>query len=124
MSTQPTEEESDEKQWRDALGNSPARDFTLQIFSCKPAMVKKEPVNGHRMWTQYDSSKFSEKEYEIVPGMWDHEHCSICWMKISEGDPFWQNSAKHILCPSCHAKFEKRANKSPDRTPPDGVGQL
>lgn len=71
-------------------------------------MVKKESVNGHRMWTEYDPDTFSEAEYEIVPGMWDHEHCAICWKRVQEGDPFWQNSEKHILCPSCHARFQKR----------------
>lgn len=97
----------DEKQWRDALGTQPARDFQLRVFYSAPAMVKKEPVNGHRMWSKYDPTKFSDAEYELMPGMWDHEHCAICWEKIGEGDAYWENSQKRILCPTCHAKFER-----------------
>jgi hypothetical protein len=99
--------EYDEQVWRDALGNAPARDFASRVFVSKPAMVKKEPVNGHRMWTEYDPAKFSEEEYEMVPGMWDHEHCRVCWQKIQEGDTYWQNSQRQILCPSCYETFQK-----------------
>ena len=107
------DQDRNEKIWRDALGSSPARDFTSRVFACKPAMVKKTLVNGHRMWTEYDPSKFSAEEYEIVPGMWDHEHCAICSAKIREGDSYWQNSEWHILCPRCHDTFEKREPTAP-----------
>ncbi len=100
---------SEDKLWTDALGSSPARDFERMVFSREPAIVKRERENGLRMWTKYDPTTFTEKEYEIVPGMWDHEHCSVCWHKVSEGEPFWQNSQKHILCVSCYAAFEKRS---------------
>ena len=99
---------SEEQWWVHALGTAPVRDFTLRVFSVKPAMVKKEPVNGHRMWTEYDSAKYSEADYDLVPGMWDHEHCAICFGKIQEGDTYFQNSQKHILCPSCYKKFQER----------------
>lgn len=99
---------SEDQWWVHALGTSPAPDFTPRVFSVKPAMVKKEPVNGHRMWTEYDPEKFSEVEYDVVPGMWDHEHCAICYAKIQEGDAYWQNSQRQILCPDCHAKFLQR----------------
>ena len=101
-------EEFDDKHWSDALGSSPARDFTSRLFTCKPAMVKKELVNGHREWTEYDPARFTPEEYEIVPGMWDHEHCAVCWQKIEEGDTYWENSHKDILCPACHAAFQNR----------------
>ncbi len=103
-----SEQMSEEQWWVHALGAAPMRDFTSRVFTRKPAMVKKEPVNGHRMWTEYDPTRFSEEEYDLVPGMWDHEHCAICFAKIQEGDTYWQNSRRQILCPSCHEKFEKR----------------
>jgi hypothetical protein len=99
---------SDEQWWVHALGRAPARDFTSHVFIPKAAMVSKQPVNGHRMWTEYDATKFTEEEYEIVPGMWDHEHCAICFADIREGDTYFQNSQRRILCPDCRAKFEKR----------------
>ena len=75
-------------------------------------MVKKVTVNGHRMWTQYDPAKFSKAEYDIFEGMWDHEHCAVCWQKIQTGDPYWQNSQNFILCPVCHEKFQTRSRPS------------
>jgi|GEM_PF-3913907 len=90
MSARTPEEEVEEKNWRDALGTAPERDFTRRSFVCAPAMVKKELVNGHRTWSPYDPSKFSKEEYDLVEGMWDHEHCAVCWQKIQAGDPYWQ----------------------------------
>jgi hypothetical protein len=102
------EEEFDDKHWQDALGSAPVLDFTSRVFTCKAAMVKKEPVNGHRIWTEYDPATFSEEEYEIIPGMWDHEHCAVCWARIQESDQYWENSERQILCPKCHAALQKR----------------
>jgi len=109
MTADSQNKDSEEKLWTDALGGSPARDFVRKVFSCEPAMVKRELEHGMRMWAKYDPATYTEKEYEIVPGMWDHEHCSVCWHKILEGKPFWQNSQDHILCVSCNATFQKRS---------------
>ncbi len=95
--------------WRDALGESPARDFKHQIFACRSAMVKKKPVNGHRMWTEFDPTTFSDAEYDIVPGMWDHEHCCVCWDSIKQNDSYFENSQKRILCPNCYEAFTKNS---------------
>ena len=40
------EHDDDDQEWRDALGNAPARDFTESIFSAPAAIVKREPING------------------------------------------------------------------------------
>lgn len=119
MTTRTPEEEYEERQWRDALGAAPKRDFVQRAFACTPAMVKKELVNGHRMWSQYDPAKFTKEEYDIVDGMWDHEHCAICYAKIKTGDAYWQNSQNFILCPVCHEKFQKRGD--PAGTDNDGA---
>jgi hypothetical protein len=108
MSDCKPEEEHEEGNWRDALGDAPKHDFVKRVFACSPAMVKKEPVNGHRMWSKYDPARFSIEEYEVVEGMWDHEHCSVCWQKIQTGNPYWLNSQNFILCPGCCEKFQER----------------
>jgi hypothetical protein len=108
MTARTPEEEYEEQNWRDALGTAPKRDFTQRVFACTPAMVKKELVKGARMWSQYDPAKFTKEEYDIVEGMWDHEHCAVCWHRILTGDTYWQNSQNFILCPGCHEKFQKR----------------
>jgi hypothetical protein len=93
----------------DPLGAHPRLDFVLRSFIPSAAMVMKTPQNGQRVWKKYDVITFSEKEYDIVPGMWDHEHCSVCWLRIAAGDGYWENSESHILCPSCHEEFQKIA---------------
>lgn len=97
-----------EQEWIDALGGEAKGDFVLQTFRKSPAMVAREPVNGHRMWTKYDPAVFDERVYELVPDMWDHEHCVICWDKILDGDGFWENGDGRILCEECHGEFLKR----------------
>ena len=38
-----------------------------------------------------------------VPGQSDHDHCDICWGKITEDCPtFFQNSAEDVVCPECY----------------------
>ena len=71
-------------------------------------MVKKDPVNGHRMWTPFDAATFSKEEYDVVEGMWDHEHCAVCGERIESGNLYWLNSQNFILCPACHEVFQKR----------------
>src|SRR4029450_8153374 len=93
----------------DPLGTSPLLDFAERVFASSPAMVKKEPVNGHRMWTKFDESRYNATEYDIVAGMWDHEHCSVCYERIADGDRYWENSESHILCPQCYEEFQATA---------------
>jgi len=99
--------ESDQKpiitdsEFSDALGSNPKLDFIFKQFFTSPAMVAKKPINGHRMWTKYDSERYTPSEYEVVEDMWDHEHCSVCYYKIKPKMSYWENSEGHILCDQC-----------------------
>ena len=45
---------------------------------------------------------------EIVPGGWDHEHCSLCWRKISlfPGDgPAGYTEGEEWLCRPCYTAY-------------------
>jgi len=84
------------------------KDFEQRTFSTRPALVAKEPVNGHRMWREYDGGPYDELKFDLVKGMWDHEHCCICFFKIKDGFTYWQNARRiNLLCDACHEAFLK-----------------
>ena len=77
--------------------------FTRREFSSYPALVSKTPVNGHRAWKPYRGGDYDKNLFDLVDGMWDHEHCNFCGSKISNGHTFWENTDKvRILCDECH----------------------
>jgi hypothetical protein len=44
----------------------------------------------------------------VVPGGWDHEHCRLCWERISDieaGKNFGYTDGKDWLCESCYEKY-------------------
>src|SRR4051812_34201613 len=46
----------------------------------------------------------------IVPGGWDHEHCALCWRKISllaGADPSGYTDGQDWVCGGCYEKFIK-----------------
>jgi hypothetical protein len=82
--------------------------FRQTAFCPSAALVSRELVNGHRMWRPYDGSEYDDKEYELVEGMWDHEHCSICRFRIVAGNTYWFNQRRmRLLCDECHDHFDK-----------------
>jgi hypothetical protein len=91
----------------EALGSNPILDFCHHVFSPSPAMVQKELVNGHRMWRKFEEGEYNAEKYDIVPGMWDREHCSVCSSRIVEGNRYWENSEAHVLCPDCYERFRE-----------------
>jgi hypothetical protein len=111
MAEKTPEQQAEDQIWLNALGSDPKRDFMERVFKPVAAMVKKEPVHGHRMWMPFDEATFSTEKYDLIEGMWDHEHCAICWERIEEGNAYWMNSQNFILCPTCHGKFQSRGPK-------------
>ena len=84
------------------------RDFVQRTFSVRPALVAKEPVNGHRMWKDYHGEPYDKSKFDLVEGMWDHEHCSVCWFSIKEGFTYWENAKRiKLLCDACYEAFTK-----------------
>ena len=105
MSNSPNRAKLTDPKFAEPLGERPRLDFALKTFAVAPAMVKKKPVTGHRLWSKLDPERFNEEEHEIVEGKWDHEHCAVCWERIVAEAEYWENSEKHILCPKCHSEF-------------------
>jgi hypothetical protein len=84
------------------------RAFVQRTFSSHAALVAKQPVNGHRMWTDYRGQPYDKSEFDLVDGMWDHEHCSICWFTIKDGFTYWENTNRiTLLCDACCEAFTK-----------------
>src|ERR1700722_17646613 len=79
------------------------RDFIQIEFHPKAALVKREPMNGLRMWKEYKGEPFDEAEFTKVEGYWDHEHCSVCWFDIEDGHTYWSNKGGvTLLCDECY----------------------
>jgi hypothetical protein len=79
------------------------RAFTQRTFSLRPSLVAKEPVNGLRLWKDYDGEDYDPSKFTLVEGMWDHEHCFVCWFTIKEGFTYWENTKRvKLLCDACY----------------------
>jgi hypothetical protein len=87
--------------------------FVQRTFFSHAALVAKQPVNGHRMWKDYHGEPYDKSEFDLVEGMWDHDHCSICFFTIKDGFTYWENTNRvRILCDACYEAFVKvRANR-------------
>lgn len=88
--------------YRKAFSEISDRDFVQRAFSPRPALLAKEAVHGRRMRKDYNGGEYDEAKFELVEGMWEHEHCSICWFTIKEGHTFWENRDRiKIMCDAC-----------------------
>jgi hypothetical protein len=65
--------------------------FRQRTFSVHASLVAKETVIGQCFWKEYDGGSYDHAQFELVEGMWDHEHCSICFFSITEGFTYWEN---------------------------------
>ena len=59
-------------------------------------------------WIPYRGQPFDPAAWELVEGMWDHEHCDVCHSRIVDGDAYWTNGHEaggHVdLCEECHPR--------------------
>jgi hypothetical protein len=89
--------------YRKAFSEIRDRHFEQRTFTSRPALVAKEPVNGHRSWKDYHGEPYDASKFDLVEGMWDHEHCCICWFKIKDGHTYWENTKRiNLLCDACY----------------------
>ncbi|MHB8131660.1 MAG: hypothetical protein ACYDEX_21990 [Mobilitalea sp.] len=92
------------KTWAETIDKA----FTQTVFAPYPALVCKELVNGHRQWAPYNGREYDKGKYEMVENKWDHEHCSICNFKITEGNTYWFNKNRiRLLCDECYEYYKK-----------------
>jgi len=88
--------------------------FTKETDHAYPALVSKVPVNGHRLWKPYDGGDYDKEQFDIVHGVRDQEHCSICDFKIRDEHTCWTNENRAcLLCDECHDVFMPELTKHP-----------
>ena len=88
------------------LSEIQGRTYEMKTFSPHAALLAKELQNGHRAWRDYHGEPFDSAKYELVEGMWDHEHCSVCLFSIQTGHTYWESEGRIIqLCDACYEAF-------------------
>lgn len=83
--------------------------FSRVVFHPYAALVSKELVEGQHMWRPYAGGECDEDMFELVDGMWDHEHCSVCSFKITDDHAYWENASRIVLlCDECHEFYARK----------------
>jgi hypothetical protein len=78
------------------------RDFVQVTFQPIPALASRTNP-GH--WRRYHGQPFDEAEWELVEGMWDHEHCDVCFAHIEPGMTYWSSKNDTFLCDMCYDRY-------------------
>jgi hypothetical protein len=100
--------------FREAFAGIRDPNFVQRTFLTRPALIAKEPVNGHRMSKDYHGGPYDQSKFDLVEGVWDHDHCSVCWFKIRDGHTYWENGRRiKLLCDACHEVFEGIRSQPP-----------
>jgi len=89
--------------------------FVCRTFRSRPALIRKGLVNGHREIKDYHGEPYNAEVFDLVEGVWDHEHCSVCYFTILDGQTYWENRGRiTLLCDACHEAFMRtRRDSSP-----------
>jgi hypothetical protein len=82
------------------------RNFLRRTFHDRPSLRSKHPKGGWVESKPYEGEPFDEADWTLAPGGWDHEHCTLCYERISNGMTYWANGNEvTILCESCHGHY-------------------
>jgi hypothetical protein len=82
------------------------RTFTRKVFAPYPSLRLLPPQNRLNQWKPYRGEAFDGAIWELVPGGWDHEHCSLCFSKILDGMSYWVSACEiTILCDYCRDHY-------------------
>lgn len=93
----------DEDYYRKEFAEILDRAFVRRTFASRAALVAKKPVNGNRTWADYQGQAYDESQFDLVEGMWDHDHCNVCFFSITDGFTYWENADRiKLLCDACY----------------------
>jgi hypothetical protein len=82
--------------------------YTRQTFIAGPCLVAIHPnQEGWIAVIPYDGRPYDASKYRIEATGWDHQHCSVCEVRIDEGDTWWVAPPPNEvgLCENCHARL-------------------
>jgi len=90
--------------------------FIKVTFRPFPALWSREK----HVWSPYYVGKYDKEKYDLVEGMWDHEHCESCTFEIKDGDTYWKSKTDYyqILCEQCHNAFIRSHPDLPKKEDP------
>jgi hypothetical protein len=87
--------------------------FVLRKFLAMPSLRTKDPSawdseGSFHVSERYEGEPFDPKDWEVIEGGWDHEHCHVCRARINPGDDYWAiTDGKDIeLCLACYDKLQ------------------
>ncbi len=82
--------------------------FAQVIFKSIDALELIERPNNNRVCKAYHGGRYDKSKYKLVTGLWDHEHCSICYSTIMTGNSYWISAnKKEFLCDECYDFYIK-----------------
>jgi hypothetical protein len=88
-------------------------DFVHKEFAPKPGLVSPASDAGGTVIEPYSGQPFDPEEKRLVQGVWDHEHCGVCFYSIGEGETYWENTDHFILCDACYDHYVRRRGATP-----------
>ena len=80
--------------------------FVQTTFYVLPSLRALRPEGGWICSKPYNGEGFDASAWEVVPGGWDHEHCTLCFAKIVDGMTYWANAGEVVsLCDRCFEHY-------------------
>jgi hypothetical protein len=94
--------------------------FARRVFAPYPSLWAKKPMadddlpppsreDGEwHMSKPFTGEPFDPEQWEFREGGWDHEHCDVCWARVTEGMSYWPNidpgAGQVNLCEACYPR--------------------
>jgi hypothetical protein len=99
----------EEEWWRPdqvKLANDASRIWEKRAFAVQPGYSIK--CQGGRLLSRLAPDETIPEGATLEPGAWDHEHCGLCFKKITEkGGDFQEGytDGRDWVCPECYGKY-------------------
>jgi hypothetical protein len=91
-----------------ALVEDRSRQWQLRTF--EPSDALGFDVEGQPVVRKREVDEDMTTSAHLLPDGWEHEHCALCWQKISllpDTDQTGYTDGRDWLCTPCHDKFIK-----------------
>ena len=103
-----TDDEELQRNRREAEARALKREYSHRTFVVGPCLIGLAANDeGWIPVIPYDGGPYDEKKYRLDATGWDHDHCSVCWRDIEDGDTWWWPGPPDEvgLCEECHARL-------------------